>query len=101
MFRHHKLNVCVNGTWFHDVLIDSHVMERHGSSIDDQLVLNLVEKLHMGFYKVEDTDENGFDYFVNEELILDEKPYRLVWLMPPDKSYLGVRTAFRRRSYGK
>ncbi len=101
MFQRYELKVYINGIWFHDVLIDSHVTERHGDSIDDQLVFRLVGLLHMKFYKSDDTDENGFEYFVNSELYLDGKPYRMVWLVPPDRSYIGVRTAFRRRSHGK
>lgn len=101
MFRHYKLKVYINGIWFHDVLIDPHLNERHGDSMGDLLVLKLVRLLHMKSYKSEDTDENGFEYFVNNELYLDGKLYRMVWLIPSDKSYIGIRTAFRRRSHGK
>lgn len=101
MFHPYKLNVYVNGTWFHNVLIDSHVTEKHGDSITEHIVLDLVKLLHMEFYTSEHIDENGFEYFVNNELRLGEKVFRLVWLIPPDKSYIGVRTAFRRKSRGK
>lgn len=101
MFQRYKLNVYINRTWFHDVLVDSHVNERHGDSINEQTVLELVKLLHMEFYISEGTDENGFEYFVNNELRLGEKVFRLVWLIPADKSYIGVRTAFRRRLRGK
>lgn len=101
MYRHHKHNVCVNGLWIHDILIDNHVTQRHGDSIDDLLVLQLVSLLHMQYFRPEALDENGFEYFVNSDLILNGKAYRLVWLLPLNKNYLGVRTAFRRRSHGK
>lgn len=96
MFRHHKHKVYVNGTWFHDVLIDEHVFQRHEESIDDVLALQLVSLLHMQDFVTEAVDKKGSQYFVNDELILAERRYRLVWLVPPDNSYLGVRTAFRR-----
>lgn len=101
MLRHYRLRVYVNGTWFYDVFVDSHVIERHGESIDDRLVLKLVSLLHMGDFDPTDVDENGFEYFVNSDLYMEGKPYRMIWLVPPDRSYIGVRTAFRRRSHGK
>ena len=101
MFREHKHQVFVNGQWFSTILIDNHVIEKHGSSISESLVLRLVSLLHLQDFEPEATDENGFEYFVNSDLLLDGKAYRLVWLLPPDKRYLGVRTAFRRRHHGK
>lgn len=100
MYRHHKLSIYVNGTWFHDILIDEHVFERHGESITESLVLQLVSQLHEQRFVYEDIDEKGFQYFVNNELKLPGYLYRLVWFLPPDKDYLGVRTAFRRKSHG-
>ena len=91
----------MNGAWFHDVLIDEHVFERHSNSINETLVLELVSLLHLQDFVPEDVDDRGFQYFVNNELILAGKLYRMVWLLPPDKNYLGVRTAFRRRTHGK
>lgn len=101
MFREHKHQLFVNGQWFSTLLIDAHVMEKHGPSMNDTLVIRLASLLHLQDFEPEAVDENGFEYFVNSDLLLDGKAYRLVWLLPPDKSYLGVRTAFRRREYGK
>lgn len=101
MFREYKHQVFVNGRWFHKVLVDSHVIDKHGPSMSDQLVLRLVSLLHLQFFESEAQDENGFEYFVNSDLLLEGKAYRLVWLTPPDKSYIGVRTAFRRRNHGR
>ncbi len=95
-----KLNVFVNETWFHEVLIDSHVLERHGESMTTHLVLKLVSRLHLNDYKADNLDNRGFSYFVTDNLILDNKSYRMVWLIPPESNYIGVRTAFR-RTYGK
>ena len=101
MFREYKHQVFVNGRWFQKVLIDNHVSEKHGLSMNDAIVLRLVSNLHLQDFEPEAADENGFEYFVNNDLLLEGKAYRLVWLTPPDKTYLGVRTAFRRRNHGK
>lgn len=100
MRKVHKLNVFVNGIWFLYVHIDPHVFERHGESITDQIIFDLVLQLHMRDFDHFETDKNGFKYFADELTILDV-PYRLVWLTPPDNSYIGVRTAFRRNKHAK
>ena len=86
----------MNRVWFLFVHIDQHVYERHGEHVTSELVLKLVSLLHLKDFEPESTDKNGFRYFANKELKLNEKPYCLIWLLPPDHSYIGVRTAFRR-----
>ena len=38
-----------------------------------------------------------FSIFVTEPIWFKSKPYRLVWTTHPDKNYIGVINAFRRR----
>ena len=101
MFHHHKQNVYVNGILLRDILIDDHVFDRHGESITEEIILKLVSLLQHQNFIADQMDENGFQYFVTDGLRLQGKLYRMVWLLPPDHSYLGVRTAFRSRNNGK
>lgn len=96
MYHVHKLNVYVNKTWFLYIHVDKHVFERHGEHITNEIVIKLVSLLHMEDFEPESIDKSGFRYFVNKELELHNKLYCLVWLLPIDNSYIGVRTAFRR-----
>ncbi len=94
MFRRHDFVVEVNGTHFSEIWIDPHYEEKHGELMTDELILRLVTLLDQRDYEPEQVS-NGFEWFVTD-FDLDDKPYRIVWLLPPDKKYLGVRTAFRR-----
>ena len=71
MFRHLKYRVHVNGTWFEDILVDEHTFHRHGESVPEVVVTQLVSLLHMQDFAVEAVDAKGFQYFVNNELLLD------------------------------
>lgn len=43
-------------------------------------------------------DQNGeFAYYVTDNLILDGKSYKLVWLLEDDELYIGIVNAYRRR----
>jgi hypothetical protein len=86
--------VVVNGLTFRQVVISTHFERKHKASMND--LLDLVQQLHGQRFLPDTVDETGFQYFVADPLIVNGKPYRLVWLIPPDQSYLGVRNAFRR-----
>lgn len=95
MYHIHKMNVYVNEIWFLHVHIHEHVFERHGESITTEIILNLIRQLHFGKFKVEARDEKNWQYFATHQT-LNRKSYRLVWCIPPDADFLGVRTAFRK-----
>ena len=85
----------VNGLKISEVVIDPHYEEKHSSSIDDDLILELVKLLTGKFYKPE-TSKDGFQYFVADLLEVRGARYRLVWLLEDEKLYVGVINAFRR-----
>ena len=95
MFRVYKTRVFANGTWFNEVWIDPHYEINHGESINDLLILSLVRLLSDCDYDPQRRPPNGFQYF-ESNLIWLRKPYRLIWLIPPDESYIGIRNAYRR-----
>lgn len=68
--------------------------------LSSEIILKLVSLLHMEDLKEESIDHKGFKYFATNG-VLDNKTYRMIWLLPPDNSYIGVRTAYRRNKNGK
>ncbi len=40
---------------------------------------------------------DSFEYFTADNLIVNEKKYRLVWLIERDELFIGVVNAYRRR----
>jgi hypothetical protein len=96
-FRLYPTWIVVNGLTFRQVAISTHYERKHKASINDHLILELIQLLHHRRFLPSAVDESGFQYFVTDPLVLNAKPYRLVWLIPPDQSYLGVRNAFRRK----
>lgn len=73
MFRIYEGQVIFNEKHFDEVWIDPHYEEKHGDSVNDELILRLLGRLGGKFY-------------------------RLILVVPPDASYLGVRNVYRRRS---
>lgn len=94
MFRVYEARYFINDTWFGEIWIDSHYELKHKQSINDELILELVQHLtHQTHFPQE--IRNGYQFY-ESEIIWREKLYRLIWLIPPDESYLGVRNAYRR-----
>ena len=96
MRRAYDVEITVNHRVFTKVVIDSHYEEKHGESIDDQIILALVRMLDGEVHLPKATDENGFDYFVREDLLYKDKSYRLIWLTHENEIYIGVVNAYRR-----
>jgi hypothetical protein len=87
----------INGRSLNRVVIDQHYRERHSESINDELILRLVQELDGQTYPVELT-RNEFEYFTAEPVILpgeNDKPYRVVLMLCMTDDYLGVINAFR------
>ena len=94
--REYKIKLVVNGRSISKVVIDPHYQYKHSRSIDDDLILRLVKLLDKGEFPAADTD-GPFEYFVTDRLKLDNKFYKLVWLLEKNKLYIGVVNAYRRR----
>lgn len=56
-----------------------------------------MRELDGGNFPIEE-EKDGFEYFVVEPVIYDDKPYRLVLLFYVFDDFLGVVNAFRVRS---
>jgi hypothetical protein len=96
MFRVYKIPVIFNEERFSEVWIDLHYEKKHGDSVNDDLILSLLAKLS-GKPWAAQMESNGFVFF-EVDFELREKAYRLIIVVPPDASYLGVRNAYRRKS---
>lgn len=95
MFRVFEANLFINDTWFNEVWIDTHYEEKHSQSINDQLILHLLGQLNYEIHHPQVVRLDGFQFF-ETEIVFSGKLYRLIWLIPPDASYIGVRNAYRR-----
>ena len=95
--RTFKINIVVNDRRIYQVVIDPHYELKHSDSISDSLVIKLVRLLDGGDFTPEAVAK-GFEYYTTENLVLDDKSYRLVWLLEKDQLYVGVINAYRRKS---
>ena len=92
--REYKIeSIMINDAVINLVVIDDHYMMKHSDHISDELILDLVKLLN-GIDQQPDRSTNGFSYFVNL-LTLNEKQYRLIWLMEDHRLYVGVINAYR------
>ncbi len=93
--REYQLELTINGRKIDRVIIDSHYEERHGDSINDELILRLVKQLDGKRFEPE-KELGPYEYFATDKLALDDKYYKLVWLLEKEKMYVGVVNAYRR-----
>ena len=92
--RSYKIDpITVNGKAFSEVVIDPHYEEKHSEHINDDLILALVKRLNGRRELPNGTDEE-FSYFATI-VDLNQKFYRLVWLLENNTVYIGVVNAFR------
>ena len=85
--------IVVNGRICSEVIIDSHYEEKHSDHINDELILQLVQRLN-GRFEIPADVKDEFSYFATV-IELNQKHYRLVWLLEEDSVYVGVVNAFR------
>ena len=77
------------------VIIDPHYEIKHSASVDDQVILRLVRQLDGRFFETDDV-ERPYSYFVTDNMVLDGKRYKLVWLLEDNEFYIGIVNAHRR-----
>ena len=92
----YKINpIVVNDIKVVQVLIDPHYEKKHLAYMSDELILRLVAELN-GRRELPETKAGKYSYFATL-VELDEKQYRLVWLLEDNAIYIGVVNAYRDR----
>lgn len=94
--RSFKIDNGINGKNIEKVAIDPHYELKHTDSISDSLILMLVALLNGGDFAPETTSDR-YEYYVTDGLILNDKKYKLIWLLEEDQLYVGVVNAYRRK----
>jgi len=81
------------------VVVDSHYELKHANSINDRIILTLIQSIDGIEAEAIDVDEEGFEYFVSFPLFFEGKAYKLVWILHPNENFIGVINCYRRK-YG-
>ena len=92
--REYPVKMTVNGALIDKVIIDPHYEENHSESMDDNIILELVSTLD-GQYHELDEEDPPHQYFVLEGIELEDKEYKLIWLLEENEGYIGIVNAFR------
>lgn len=91
--REYDVDLYINGILVNKVIVDPHYEEKHSESINDDIILSLVNTLH-GEYEPDDV-KGPYSYFVTDKITLDGKSYKLIWLLEENQIYIGVINAYR------
>ncbi len=83
----------VNGVKIVQVVIDSHYEAKHSAHMSDELILRLVGELD-GRKELPEAHKGKYAYFATL-IELDDKQYRLIWLLEDHAIYIGVVNAYR------
>lgn len=95
------MRLVVNSRVINEIVIDPHYEAKHSKVVNDEIILHVIRThLDGGTFPVDDVGEQGHMYFTTEPVYYEGKPYRLVWLLPPEGDSMGVVNCFR-RSDGK
>lgn len=92
--REYKVNIEFNDIKITKVIIDPHYEEKHSSSINDKIILQLVQKID-GLAIIPDAVMPPYSYF-SQEIRLDRKLYKMIWLLEDHQIYIGVINTYRR-----
>lgn len=92
--RKYKINITVNERKIDQVVIDSHYEEKH-KDISDEIILALVKTLDKRSFRPIGRKE-GYEYFLEDMILLDGKNYKLIWLLEDREIYIGVVNCYRR-----
>ncbi len=85
--------ITVNNIRINEVVIDDHYKEKHGSYLNDQMILEIVRRLD-GRKQLPESVVDGFSYFASL-LEYQSKRYRVIWMFEEHTIYLGVINVYR------
>ncbi len=87
--------VTVNGIKVDRVIIDAHYEVRHRRYMSDDLILKLVYELD-GRRELPEAKTEKYSYFATV-IEMEDRSYRLIWLLEDHMIYIGVVNAYRER----
>ena len=90
----YPLKITINGRDLNRVVIDQHYRLKHGDSMNDEIILDLVKTLDGKKFPPEKIQGEN-EYFTVEPVFRLKKPYRVVLVLCVSDDYLGVVNAFR------
>ena len=90
----YPLKITINGRNLSHVIIDQHYRVKHGQSMNDDVILDLVKTLDGKKFPPERVQGEN-EYFTVEPVFRLEKPYRVILVLCLTDDYLGVVNAFR------
>ena len=93
--REYNLQLVINDRHLNKVIIDPHYQLKHSESINDEIILELVQKLDGNFFEP-DAIAFPYLYFVTDQIERKGKLYKLIWLLEEDQLYIGIVNAYRR-----
>lgn len=76
------------------MVIDQHYRLKHGDSMNDEIILELIKTLGGKKFPPEKV-QGDHEYFTVEPVYRLEKPYRVILVLCLSDDYLGVVNAFR------
>lgn len=94
--REYKAKLLINGVHIKKVIIDPHYEEKHSESINDKVILELVQMLDGKTFEP-DAVRPPYTYYVTDRMSLRGKKYKLIWLLEEQQIYVGVINAYRRK----
>jgi hypothetical protein len=93
--REYKTDIVINEIRITQIIIDPHFEEKHKSSINDEIIIRIVENMDGGKFTAESVSP-PFKYYKRDRIFLDGKYYKLIWLLEEGQIYIGVVNAYRR-----
>lgn len=93
--REYSISITVNEILITKVIIDTHYEAKHAESVNDDIILRLVKTLDGQTFEPDD-EKPPYSYFVTDNILLNDKAYKLIWLLEDHEIYIGVINAYRR-----
>jgi hypothetical protein len=96
----YAISISFNGRLFTELIIGQYYKKNH-PEMNDELILKLIIQLDNLVAHPADLKDD-FLYFKEEPIFLENKPYRLIFVIEKNGKYLGVINAFRiqEKKYG-
>ena len=94
--RRYDFSIFVNSRAYSGVVIDPHYQIRHFKSMNDHLILKLMKEISGRNYLPTGVSQEGWEIYVNDPVMFENKLYRVIWCSHTSEDYLGVINAFRR-----